>query len=305
MYNQNSDSLLLPTYNPFIRFGVVRFQPNSYDGYKISDVSLTDFIQLLPDRTVEITKNNSIPGSDVRSVVIKGLTFTQRRGISLDPDSNKANYGDVMNENSKIVLNIERFNPKLGDFGWEEISVPRIREDSYFFIRSKLNGFVLDIRGANPLPDTIVSTYHPKLTNNDNQLWRFTDDGVIESKLNGFVLDIRGANTAPDTIVSTYHAKTTDNKNQQWDLVYLNNNYDKANSILWKGTIEVPLKQSDSDKFRLVVREYEVFVSESPNYGEYINEETIVMKSNLRVELNGTPPMHEVGRLIYFDTIVL
>lgn len=148
---------------------------------------------------VEIIKLVQHTGLDKRSVVIKGLTYTGRRGISLSPDTNLPNYGDVINENSKIVLKIEKLNPKLGEkFGWEEISTSNIREDAYFFIRSKLNGLLLDISGANQNPGAIVSTYHPKLTNNDNQLWK-AEDGIIRSKLNVLVLDISGGNPAVNT----------------------------------------------------------------------------------------------------------
>jgi hypothetical protein len=39
----------------------------------------------------------------------------------------------------------------------------------YFFIKSKLNGIVLDIRGANTAADTPITTFPQKSINNDNQ----------------------------------------------------------------------------------------------------------------------------------------
>jgi hypothetical protein len=106
-----------------------------------------------------------------------------------------------------------------------------IKQDTYaigehFWLKSKLNGMVIDIRGANMAQDTPISTYPQKPFNQAaNQLWRMVPDGVdgyswIKTKLNGMVLDIRGANTAPDTIVSTYPQKPFNQAaNQLWRLV--------------------------------------------------------------------------------------
>jgi Ricin-type beta-trefoil lectin domain-like len=64
---------------------------------------------------------------------------------------------------------------------------------SYFFIRSRLNGLVLDIEGGNRAPGARVLLWNQKPVDNDNQLWY--DDhqtGTIRSKLNGFCLDLAG-----------------------------------------------------------------------------------------------------------------
>ena len=60
--------------------------------------------------------------------------------------------------------------------------------ESYYFIKSKLNGMVLDIRGADPFAGAFVQTW--PANGNNNQLWTITSDGFIKSKLNGMVLDI-------------------------------------------------------------------------------------------------------------------
>jgi len=64
---------------------------------------------------------------------------------------------------------------------------------SYYFIRSRLNGLVLDVEGANPNPGAPVVTWNQKSGNCDNQLWY--DDfatGTIRSKLNNYCLDWNG-----------------------------------------------------------------------------------------------------------------
>jgi len=66
-------------------------------------------------------------------------------------------------------------------------------QKSYFFIRSRLNGLVLDVQGANPAPGTPVITWNQKSTDNSNQLW-FEDSstGTIRCKLNEYCLDVAG-----------------------------------------------------------------------------------------------------------------
>ena len=47
----------LPNYMPFVRLALVRYQPNALDTVKISKVVLTDFAQVLPNRSVSVTTN--------------------------------------------------------------------------------------------------------------------------------------------------------------------------------------------------------------------------------------------------------
>jgi len=61
-------------------------------------------------------------------------------------------------------------------------------------IVSRLNGFALDVQGANTQPGSKVITYNSH--GKDNQLW-YDDQmtGTIRSKINGFCLDIEGMDT--------------------------------------------------------------------------------------------------------------
>lgn len=82
---------------------------------------------------------------------------------------------------------------------------------SYYFIRSRLNGLVLDVEAGNKSPGTRVIMYQQKQSNNDNQLWY--DDlqtGTIRSKLNDFCLEFNGR----CIVVQPYSAG---NNNQQWE----------------------------------------------------------------------------------------
>jgi hypothetical protein len=101
----------------------------------------------------------------------------------------------------------------------------------YYFITSKLNGYVLDITGANTAPVTPIISYPRKTSGTDNQLWERVPTGpkdssggqslyFIKSKLNGFVLDIKGASTAASTPIISYPQKTSGTDNQVWELVF-------------------------------------------------------------------------------------
>jgi hypothetical protein len=47
---------------------------------------------------------------------------------------------------------------------------------AYYFIKSKLNGDVIDIAGASTAPGTGLDSYPQKTTGTDNQLWEFVSD---------------------------------------------------------------------------------------------------------------------------------
>ncbi len=86
--------------------------------------------------------------------------------------------------------------------------------ESYYLIKSKLNGLVLEIRASNPLPGAFIQTWTQN--NGLNQQWTITDDGFIKSKLNGLVLEIRASNPRPAAFIQTW--TQNNGLNQQWIL---------------------------------------------------------------------------------------
>ncbi|HEX2569486.1 MAG TPA: RICIN domain-containing protein [Polyangia bacterium] len=99
---------------------------------------------------------------------------------------------------------------------------PAPREAGYF-IRSRLNGFVLDVKGASRAPLTPIIAYPQKQQGSENQQWELVPAGgpyyYIRSRLNGFVLDIQGASRAPQAPIIAYPQNRPSTDNQLWELV--------------------------------------------------------------------------------------
>jgi hypothetical protein len=92
----------------------------------------------------------------------------------------------------------------------------------YSFIKSKLNGMVLDVQGANSTEGTPTIMWSRKDSGIENQLWAFESgpEGYffIKSKLNGMVLDVQGANSTEGTPTIMWSRKDSGIENQLWAL---------------------------------------------------------------------------------------
>ena len=118
-------------------------------------------------------------------------------------------------------------NPKSNNQLWER--VPTGPKDSaggqsQYFLKSRLNGYVMDIYGANTAPRTPIISYPQKSSGTNNQVWEIIEGEVegyffITSLLNGYVLDITGASTAPKTPIISYPRKPSGTDNQLWTFV--------------------------------------------------------------------------------------
>jgi hypothetical protein len=96
---------------------------------------------------------------------------------------------------------------------------------AYYFIKSKLDGSVIDIQGASTTAGAGLDAYPQKTTGTDNQLWEFVSDPAgsgyyfIVSKLNANVIDIQGASTTAGALLDAYPLKATEYDNQLWTVV--------------------------------------------------------------------------------------
>jgi len=96
---------------------------------------------------------------------------------------------------------------------------------SYCFIKSKLNGNVIDIEQDSTQSGALLDAFPKKTTGGDNQQWEFISDPAgsgyyfIKSKLSGNVIDIQESSTLPGALLDAFHQKTTGNNNQLWRFV--------------------------------------------------------------------------------------
>ncbi len=93
------------------------------------------------------------------------------------------------------------------------------------FIKSKLNGYVIDILGNSTAAGAELDAYSEKSSGIANQQWVLILDPAgsgyyfIKSKLNGNVIDVRGNSTAPATPLDAYPQKASGTANQLWQAV--------------------------------------------------------------------------------------
>ncbi len=96
---------------------------------------------------------------------------------------------------------------------------------TYYFIKSKLDGNVIDIQGASTKAGAGLDAYPQKSSGTDNQLWEFVADPAgsgyffVASKLNGNVIDIEDASTNSGALLDAYPQKSSGTDNQLWEFV--------------------------------------------------------------------------------------
>ncbi|MGH7046084.1 MAG: RICIN domain-containing protein [Stellaceae bacterium] len=96
---------------------------------------------------------------------------------------------------------------------------------TYCFIKSKLDGHVIDIQGASTKSGVLLDAFPQKATGNNNQLWELIRDPAasgyyfIKSRLSGNVIDIQGASTKSGVLLDAFPQKATGNDNQLWKFI--------------------------------------------------------------------------------------
>jgi len=121
---------------------------------------------------------------------------------------------------------VQRFGTSI-DLGGAITGTPAVgiaTDPHYFFLKSKLNGEVVDVRDASPAAGTPLVGYPQKTSDTDNQLWMLAPSGTpsyffIASKQTGEVIDIQFERRAPGTPLIAFPQKKTGTDNQLWSLV--------------------------------------------------------------------------------------
>ncbi|KAI8971822.1 ricin B lectin domain-containing protein [Mycotypha africana] len=85
-----------------------------------------------------------------------------------------------------------------------------------FFIKSELNGRVLDVEGGATDDAARIIVYKQKSSDNQNQLWRYENGYFINVK-SAKVLDIKGGEMKPESSIIQYSQKMAQEAaNQRW-----------------------------------------------------------------------------------------
>jgi hypothetical protein len=115
-------------YYPFVRLALARYQPVSVDGAHLSNVVLADFMQLVPDRWVSVTRTGQ---AKTHRVTVYGPTFQDSSShveaknapsSITHPPTGVAIVTKAAEVAPSTVIEVwvERFDPAVGDeFGWK------------------------------------------------------------------------------------------------------------------------------------------------------------------------------------------
>jgi hypothetical protein len=143
------------TYYPFVRLALARYQAHSLPHAHLSRVVMTDFIQLAPDRTAEVSLK-----PDRAVVEVSGFSARNKVADLPGPIELQLGEGLVGDEASvpstAVRVALERRLPGVpGDLGWERVG-PEVRLDQvrsrYRSVATRRRPFHATWAGTVPLP---------------------------------------------------------------------------------------------------------------------------------------------------------
>ena len=103
---------------------------------------------------------------------------------------------------------------------WE--FVPDPDGSGYFFIKSSLDGNVIDIQENSDAAGALLDAFPQKSSNNRNQLWSFVPDPAgsgyyfIPSALDGNVVDVQGGSSKDGALLDAFPQHASNYDNQLW-----------------------------------------------------------------------------------------
>ena len=108
-------------YFPFVRLALARFQPHSLDGAHLSRVVMADFMQVVPDRTAQLTKARGGYGIMVRGFAGRNTLGDLSGTSTIIPELAELN-ADTPRPNTRMRAWVERRPPGIpGDLGWQRV----------------------------------------------------------------------------------------------------------------------------------------------------------------------------------------
>ncbi len=126
-------------YYPFIRLALARYQPVSLEGAHLSNIVLADFMALVPDRWLSVTRTTDVRA---RRVSVVGSTYTDSSSHTEARDAPAMSLigadgvpitleAPNVAKSSVVEVWVERFHSALGeDFGWQRESSVSVQRDT-------------------------------------------------------------------------------------------------------------------------------------------------------------------------------
>jgi hypothetical protein len=112
------------SYYPFIRLALARYQPTSVDTAHLSTITLADFMPLVPDRWLNVTRTNN---PRTRRVRVFGNTYSDS---SSHREANENRRSVRVAPSSVVEVWIEKFDAERGeDFGWSRETRAVVQRD--------------------------------------------------------------------------------------------------------------------------------------------------------------------------------
>jgi hypothetical protein len=173
-------------------FSIVMSEPNGLDAI-VSSFVQPSILGVVAGKSIKIEWPTSCP-----AILVQESVFPN--GNSEEISSTTKLKENIMNDANTVVT----------------LTSP----SGYFLLRSKLNGFVLNIRDSNKIAGaSLVAAPVVSEHGTANQQWETTLDGLIRSRLNNFVVDITDSNKAAGTPVISYPVNGAQgSSNQRWKL---------------------------------------------------------------------------------------
>ena len=135
-------------YYPFVRLALARYQPHSLPDLHLSRVVMTDFIQLVPDRTAQVARGRSGAAITVRG--FSGRNFLADVSPFTFVDVDPLGAGTKPNTTMRVALE-RRVTGIPGALGWQRVG-------GEIELSAAASGFDVTWTGTVPLPADVDET---------------------------------------------------------------------------------------------------------------------------------------------------
>ncbi|WP_309672735.1 hypothetical protein [Gemmatimonas sp.] len=219
------------SYFPFVRLALARYQPTSVDGAWLSTVVLCEFSALAPDRWLAVQRSSATK----RAVTVHGHRPEQSSGYAeawqrhteaIGPDGEIRYFIPTGIAKTNVVeVWVEQLNPARGeDFGWVRVA------DS-----------------------AITPPARARPSSRPRRVEARSDDARAEAVAITIVRNAAGEPRARELV-----------ERRDYEAVVAENLVDATMAwpVMWDGTVTLPEVPSAAKRFRLVVAEYEEFITD-------------------------------------------